>query len=81
MMQNIVMPKLGETMEEGTILRWLVKKGDIIAKGDAIMEIQTDKAALDVESLVAGRISEICVTEGQTVPIGTIVAHVSNDLH
>lgn len=79
MLQKIIMPKLGDTMEEGLIANWLIKKGDTVNKGDIIMEVETDKAALEVESLVEGRILRIEVQAGQTVPIGTIVAYAGNE--
>ena len=64
MVKEIVMPKLGETMEEGTITKWLIEEGQAIKKGDIIMEVETDKVTLEVESLVEGNLLKIVVGEG-----------------
>ena len=76
MLQNMVMPKLGDTMEEGTIVKWLVKEGDRIRKGNIVMEIETDKANLEVESLLEGLVLKILVKESETVPVGTNIAYI-----
>lgn len=76
MLQNIVMPKLGETMEEGIIVDWLVAEGDAVEKGDPIMVVETDKATLEVESLVEGTLLKIVGQMGQPIPVGRIVGHV-----
>ena len=75
MVKEIVMPKLGETMEEGTITKWLIEEGQAIKKGDIIMEVETDKVTLEVESLVEGNLLKIVVGEGTAVPIGTVVGY------
>lgn len=79
MLQNIIMPKLGDTMEEGTIANWLVKEGDTVNRGDIVMEVETDKVTLEVESLVSGMILKIIIPDDQTVAVGTIVAYVGNE--
>ena len=76
MLQKMIMPKLGDTMEEGTIEAWRVKQGDRVEKRQVVMEIATDKAVLEVESLVEGMMLKILIEQGQTVPIGTVVAYV-----
>ena len=76
MIKNIIMPKMGQTMEEGSIERWVVKEGEFVEKGQVVMEIATDKAVLDVESLVEGEVLKIVVPVGQTVTVGTTVAYV-----
>ena len=73
-MSEISMPRLSDTMEEGTIARWLKKAGDEIKKGDILAEIETDKATMDLESYDAGVLQQILVQEGETVPIGQAVA-------
>jgi pyruvate dehydrogenase E2 component (dihydrolipoamide acetyltransferase) len=78
-MADVVMPRLSDSMEEGTILQWLKRPGDEIAVGDEIVEIETDKANMAYESDVAGTLSEIVVQEGETVPIGTVIAQVGDD--
>lgn len=78
MLQKIIMPKLGDTMEEGIITNWIIKEGDTVKKGNAIMEVETDKATLEVESLVEGIVLKIISQEGQTVPVGDVVGYVGN---
>ena len=75
-MADVVMPRLSDSMEEGTILQWLKGVGDEIAIGDELVEIETDKANMAYESDVAGTLAEILVQEGETVPIGTPIARV-----
>ncbi len=73
-MAEIVMPRLSDSMEEGTILTWLKKVGDEIAIGEEIVEIETDKANMAYESDVAGTLTEILAEEGATLPIGSPIA-------
>ncbi len=73
-MSEIAMPRLSDTMEEGTIAHWLKKPGDEIKKGDILAEIETDKATMDLEAYEAGTLQQILVQEGQTVPIGQAIA-------
>src|SRR5579859_2132494 len=73
-MSEITMPRLSDTMQEGTIARWLKKPGDEIKKGDVLAEIETDKATMDLEAYEAGTLQQIIVQEGETVPIGQPVA-------
>ncbi|HET9163281.1 MAG TPA: dihydrolipoamide acetyltransferase family protein [Solirubrobacterales bacterium] len=72
------MPRLSDSMEEGTILQWLKSVGDEVAVGDELVEIETDKANMAYESDVAGTLTEILVQEGETVPIGTPIAHIGD---
>ncbi len=78
-MADVVMPRLSDSMEEGTILQWLKRVGDEVAVGDELVEIETDKANMAYESDVAGTLSEILVEEGETVAIGTPIARVGGD--
>ena len=73
-MSEIAMPRLSDTMQEGTIARWLKSPGDEIKKGDILAEIETDKATMDLEAYEAGTLQQILVQEGETVPIGRVVA-------
>jgi len=75
-MAEVVMPRLSDSMEEGTVLQWLKSVGDDIQIGDELVEIETDKANMAYESDVAGTLAEILVQEGETVPIGTPIAMV-----
>ena len=77
-MAEVVMPRLSDSMEEGTILQWLKAVGDEIGIGDELVEIETDKANMAYESDVAGTLSEILVQEGETVAIGTPIARVGD---
>ncbi|HNR98702.1 MAG TPA: dihydrolipoamide acetyltransferase family protein [Planctomycetota bacterium] len=74
MAHNVLMPKAGQTMEEGTLVQWLKKEGDAVAAGDPIMVIQTDKADLEVEAQASGVLRKILVHEGQVVPVLSVVA-------
>ena len=76
MAQAVIFPKLGQTMEEGAIVKWLKKEGDPVAKGDILFEIETDKANLEVESFFEGVLLKIYVREGVTVPVNTVVGYV-----
>jgi pyruvate dehydrogenase E2 component (dihydrolipoamide acetyltransferase) len=73
-MSEVNMPRLSDTMQEGTIAHWLKKPGDAIKKGDTLAEIETDKATMDLEAFDAGVLEQILVQEGETVPIGQAVA-------
>ena len=77
-MAEVVMPRLSDSMEEGTILQWLKQVGDEIAVGDELVEIETDKANMAYESDVAGTLTEILAEEGETLPIGTPIARVGD---
>jgi len=74
-MSEIVMPRLSDTMEEGTILRWLKGNGEHVARGEELVEIETDKAAMTYESDLEGAL-QIVAEEGQTLPVGAVIAYV-----
>ncbi len=76
MADNILMPKWGLTMEEGTVISWEVEVGDRIEVGDVIGVVETEKVEVDLESPVAGTISGILVAEGETVEVGAVLAMV-----
>ena len=78
MVRPVVLPKLGQSEEEGTIVRWLKKEADAVAKGDVLFEIETDKALLEVESFFDGTLLKIVVPEGRTVPIQSTVAFIGD---
>ena len=75
-MAEIVMPRLSDTMEEGTILRWLVGEGEHVRRGQEIVEIETDKATMTYESDLDGVLA-IVAAEGDTLPVGALIAHVA----
>ena len=71
MAKDIRLLRLGESMEEGTIVKWLIKPGDTIKTGDVILEVETDKATIEMESPAGGVVKDILVDTGHTVPVGT----------
>jgi len=71
---ELKMPKLGESVTEGTIGKWLKQPGDAVEKYDLIVEVQTDKVNTEIPSPVAGTLKEVKVAEGDTVPIGALLA-------
>lgn len=68
------MPMLGEVMEEGCIVAWLKREGDRVERGEHIMEVETDKATMEVESTASGVLKQILVPAGETVPVNTTLA-------
>jgi pyruvate dehydrogenase E2 component (dihydrolipoamide acetyltransferase) len=77
-MAEIVMPRLSDSMEEGTILQWMKQVGDEVAIGEELVEIETDKANMAYEADVAGTLTEVLAQEGDTLPIGTPIAVVGD---
>jgi pyruvate dehydrogenase E2 component (dihydrolipoamide acetyltransferase) len=73
---DLIMPKLGLTMEEGTIVRWLVDEGAQVEKGQPVLEVETDKVVVEVEATASGIIGPLLVGEGQTVPVTTLLARI-----
>src|SRR4051812_25193597 len=73
-MFELKMPKLGESVTEGTIGKWLKKPGEKVNKYDLLVEVQTDKVNTEIPSQISGTLKEIKVQEGETVPIGTVLA-------
>ena len=77
-MVDIVMPRLSDSMEEGTVLRWLKGVGDEVAVGEELVEIETDKANMVYEADTAGTVAEILAQEGDTLPVGDPIARVGD---
>jgi len=75
---NVLMPQLGETVAEGKVAIWHKKEGDIVAKNEILVDVETDKAAVEIPSPVEGVIGSILVSEGETVDVGTILAVINN---
>jgi pyruvate dehydrogenase E2 component (dihydrolipoamide acetyltransferase) len=73
-MPEVVMPRLSDSMEEGTILTWLKKVGEEVAVGEELVEIETDKANMAYEADVAGTLTQVLAKEGETLPIGSPIA-------
>ncbi|MGE0042696.1 MAG: biotin/lipoyl-containing protein, partial [Vicinamibacterales bacterium] len=70
----VVMPQMGESIAEGTIVRWIKKVGDTVDRDEPLFEISTDKVDAEIPSPVAGTLLEIAVKEGETVPVNSVVA-------
>src|SRR5687768_601255 len=73
------MPQMGESIAEGTLSRWLKKVGDEVKRDEPIFEISTDKVDAEIPAPTAGVLAEILVTEGQTVPVQTLVARIETE--
>src|SRR6478672_11138366 len=71
---DVVMPQMGESIAEGTIVRWIKKVGDQVARDEPLFEISTDKVDAEIPSPAAGVVTEIRVKEGETVPVNSVVA-------
>jgi 2-oxoglutarate dehydrogenase E2 component (dihydrolipoamide succinyltransferase) len=78
-MADVVMPQMGESIAEGTIVRWIKKVGDRVERDEPLFEISTDKVDAEIPSPSAGVLSEIRAREGETVPINTVVALISDE--
>jgi pyruvate dehydrogenase E2 component (dihydrolipoamide acetyltransferase) len=78
MAADVVMPRLSDSMEEGTVLKWLKVVGDEVAVGDELVEIETDKANMVYEADLAGTLTEILAQEGDTLPVGDAIARVGD---
>lgn len=78
-MTEVIMPKMGDGMEEGTLLEWLKKEGDAVKSGEVIGTIQTDKATLELESPGVGKLSGVLIQSGDTVPVGRPIAVLLKD--
>lgn len=79
MTTDIIMPQLGESIAEGTVVKWLVPPGGRIEKDQPLLEVETEKVALEIPSPDTGVLSEILVQEGHTVPVGTLLGHLDSE--
>src|SRR6059058_4480853 len=75
------MPQMGESIAEGTLSKWLKKVGDTVKRDEPIFEISTDKVDAEIPAPTSGVLAEILVTEGQTVPVQTLVARQETDVN
>src|SRR3954452_14825628 len=75
-MPDVVMPRLSDSMEEGTILKWLKAEGDEVARGDELVEIETDKATMTYEADTDG-VLQIVAAEGDTLRVGEVIARLN----
>ncbi len=73
---DVLMPRLSDSMEEGTVLKWLVQPGGEVKRGEPLVEIETDKANMTYEADSDGVLIEVLAQEGETLPIGQVIARV-----
>ena len=73
-MTNILMPKLGLTMEEGVVIKWRVREGEAFSEGDVLLEVMSNKAVAEVEAYFSGKLIKILIQEQGTAPVGDPVA-------
>ncbi len=78
MATSVVMPQMGYDMQEGTLVRWLKQEGEEISRGEAIAEIETDKAVIEMEAYATGVVLKTVVSEGSTVPVGDTIAFIGS---
>ena len=78
-MPEVIMPKMGDAMEEGTLVKWLVSEGDEVSEGDAIAEIETDKASMEIEAEDSGTLAQFIASEGDDVPVGGAIAFIQGE--
>ncbi len=76
---TLAMPRLADTMEEGTIIAWLKQTGDLVARGETICEIEMEKATMTYESHLSGRLVRILVEAGATAPVGAPIAELDTE--
>ena len=74
MAQAVILPKLGQTMEEGTIIKWLKSEGQPVEHGEPIVEVMSDKTNMEVESPASGILASILAREGDIVPVKALIA-------
>jgi pyruvate/2-oxoglutarate dehydrogenase complex dihydrolipoamide acyltransferase (E2) component len=79
MQVEVVMPRLGQEMEKGTIIEWYKKEGDRVDKLEPLFLVDTEKATIDVESEVAGVLKKILVRENEEAPVGQVVALIETE--
>jgi len=78
-MTEVIMPKMGDAMEEGTLVEWKKKEGEQVQAGEVIGMIQTDKAVVELTSPVSGKLSGLLISEGETVPVGEPIAAILSE--
>ena len=80
MISKVIMPKLGETMEEGEIIQWLKHEGDRVKEGEPLLEIATDKANMEVEALSSGFLRKIVAPAGEIIPVTKTIAYIADSM-
>jgi 2-oxoglutarate dehydrogenase E2 component (dihydrolipoamide succinyltransferase)/2-oxoisovalerate dehydrogenase E2 component (dihydrolipoyl transacylase) len=78
MATDIIMPQLGESIAEGTVVKWLIPVGGMIQKDQPLVEVETEKVALEIPSPATGLLAEVIIDQGKTVPVGTLLARIDS---
>ena len=78
MTTDIIVPKMGQTVETCQLLEWFVQQGDTVTEGDPMFAIETDKASFDIEAPVSGIVKELLVEAGQTVSVMSVIGVIEN---
>lgn len=76
---TVTMPRLSDTMEQGTVVKWHVKKGDAVNQGDMIADIETDKATMELEAFDSGTVAKLAASEGQRIAVGETIMVIAED--
>lgn len=79
MATDVILPKWGLTMEDGTVVAWYVDEGDHVVEGEVIAEVETEKVENELEAPCAGVVARILVDEDETVDVGTVLAVIAGD--
>ena len=79
MSTDVILPKWGLTMEDGTVVAWYVDEGDHVVEGEMIAEVETEKVENELEAPCAGVVARILVDEDETVAVGTVLAVIADD--
>lgn len=79
MSHNVILPKWGLTMEDGTVVAWHVSEGDTVVEGQLLVEVETEKVENEIEAPCAGIVAKIFVEEDDTVDVGTVLAIIATD--
>ena len=77
---KIVMPRLSDSMDEGQLVEWKIKPGDVVRNGDVIAEVESDKAVMEIQTFKSGRVKEILIEPGTIVPVGTAMAVIDTNV-
>ncbi|MBX2853173.1 MAG: E3 binding domain-containing protein, partial [Phycisphaeraceae bacterium] len=76
---TVEMPKLSDTMEEGTLIKWAVSVGDTVSAGDHLADVETDKATMELQAFDDGTVAKLILDEGATVPVGQVILILAED--
>lgn len=76
MLVDVFLPKIGMAMQEGLITKWLKQQGDMVAKGEPLLEVETEKVLETIEAPESGLLAEVLYPEGQDVEVGTVIARI-----